>query len=108
MKFNVVRLYADGVRLPRDVILAAPPLVGQLTISDWPEGNASKRPLKQAQLKTLAATLAYDLTQPLFDPIILRMTKEGFVLRGWEFKNGGEMVQEWWIRATGDLPDSRR
>lgn len=102
MLFHVYETHRNGVKLSRAEILAADPVPGQLLISDWPVGNAEARALRVAYLKHPTSEYHPNQLTPLFDPVIVRMTKEGFLLVGWQVRMiaDGETLefkQGWWI-----------
>ena len=90
----------------RDAVCGQAAHTGELSVTDWREGNAAGRALRVAQFREHCggATLR-DLVVPLFEPQILRMTRTGFVLRGFQYHANGDSVQEWmqewWLRPTG-------
>lgn len=106
MRFCLVELFSYGIRRPREDVCRQPPLAGELTVTDWPAGNAAGRALRVAQLREHygGATLR-DIVVPLFDPLLVRMTRTGFVLRGFQYHASDgvvrEWMQEWWIRPVG-------
>ena len=55
-----------------------PPLAGELTVTDWPAGNAAGRALRVAQLREhYGGANLRDIVVPLFDPLLVRMTGRG-------------------------------
>lgn len=104
MLFAVVQTHRNGVRFSREEIRTATPVVGNLLLSDWLQGNASNRAIRIAKL--MHATVEYHptLLQPIFDPVLVRMSKIGFLLVGTERCLDGadcvESVQGWWCRAV--------
>lgn len=104
MKIRLVQLYKGGVRRERAELRADPGLVGLLTVRDWPAGNAEGRPLKMAEIHDLQPLSinypARQLTVPLFDVVLLRVTARGLLLRGFQIdsSNGPPInaAQEWW------------
>ncbi len=102
MLFSVVQTHCEGVRLTRDEIKAATPIVGRLEISDWAQ-NYSGRSLKVAKLRNPNSTLLTELLLPIFEPIIVKMTDKGFLISGYQLKcldtgKMAEYVQGWWVR----------
>lgn len=106
MLFSIVKTHQKGVRLTRAEVLAAMPTVGNLVLSDWLQGNAANRAIRVANLKHPSVEYYPDLLQPLFDPVLVRMTKAGFLLIGNEIhaERGEtiEFVQGWWARFYGE------
>ena len=111
MLFAVVQTHRKGVRLSREEIRAATPVVGNLLLSDWLEGNASNRAIRVAKLMHPTVEYYPTLVQTIFDPVLVRMTKVGFLLVGTEYHVDGngaciECVQGWWCRAVDEAsPD---
>ena len=108
MLFAVVQTHRKGVRLSREEIRAATPVVGNLLLSDWLQGNASNRAIRVANLMHPTVEYYPKLIQPIFDPVLVRMTKLGFLLVGTECRledgDGIESVQGWWCRSLAELP----
>ena len=107
MLFAVVQTHRKGVRLSREEIQAATPVVGNLILSDWLQGNASNRAIRVAKLMHPTVEYHPTLFQTIFDPVLVRMTKVGFLIVGTE--NHGEIggaciecVQGWWCRAVAE------
>ncbi len=106
--FHVLETYRDGVKLARADVLATPPTIGELIVHDWLTGSAENRALRVAYLKH--PTISYHPTQlnPLFDPVMVRMTAKGFLMVGWQVKatlegDRREYKQGWWVTpATMD------
>ncbi len=103
MLFSVVETHRQGVRLTREAIRAAEPIVGQLEITDWLEGSAFGRALRVARLKHPTLSYHPELRHPLFDPQIVRMTGQGFLLIGIQIHTNEQLkaieaAQGWWIR----------
>ncbi len=103
MLFAVIETHRQGVRLSREEIRAAEPIVGQLEITDWPHGNAFRRAVRVANLRHPAIDYYPALLTPLFDPVIVRMTSQGFLLVGVQIHATDtgtfETTQGWWVRA---------
>ncbi len=113
MLFAVVQTHRKGVRLSREEIRTATPVVGNLLLSDWLQGNASNRAIRIANLKHATVEYHPSLLKPIFDPVLVRMTKMGFLLVGTERRLEGadsvESVQGWWCLAVAEAspdPDS--
>lgn len=101
MKSSIVQLYVAGVRLKKEAVFAASPIVGDLVISI--ESRSDKQVIL-ADLVDRSLGCRRPLLAPLFNPMIVKMKEgdHGFVLRGSQFTPEGEdvreMAQEWWIR----------
>lgn len=107
MKYAVVQLFENGIRRPRDEATVAAPEVGELTVTDYEHYSTNNPDLVTRQrVAHLTAmynrTVRRDLFHPLFDPVLVKMTRGGFVLRGMQIdaRDGTvrEVVQEWWVR----------
>lgn len=103
MIFAVVQTHRKGVRLTRGQIRTAEPAVGQLVVSDWPQGSSANRAIRVAYLKHPTIEYYPNLVNPLFDPVLVRMSKLGFLLVGSEiYSEAGESVeyvQGWWAKV---------
>lgn len=102
MLFHVTETHLNGVKLTRAEILAAEPAPGQLLISDWLEGNAETRALRVAYLKHPTIEHHPGQLTPLFDPVVVRMTADGFLLVGWQARRTPDgktmqLKQGWWV-----------
>lgn len=82
MLFSVIQTHRQGTRLSREEIRAAAPIIGQLDINDWLQGSSAGRALRVARLKHPTISYYPELLSPLFDPCIVRMTSQGFLLLG--------------------------
>lgn len=103
MLFSVVETHRQGIRLSRDEIRAAEPIVGQLEIHDWLEGSAARRAIRVARLHHPTLNYHPQLLSPMFDPMIVKMTAQGFLLVGTQIHATGqgesaEALQGWWVR----------
>ncbi len=108
MLFSVVQTRLSGVRLTREEIAAVAPLVGRLSIHDWLTGNTAGRALRVATLRHPTTSYHTDLLLPIFDPVMVRMTGEGFLLVGWQIETlpdnrTAEHSQGWWVRMAGPI-----
>lgn len=105
MKVKIVELFKEGIRIPRENVLAQKPVEGELSVDFMTAGAFS------GQSEVLAARLrvAYgsrrikaDIIPPLFLPSLLKMTSGGFIVRGVQLSCSPEgvrqVVQEWWAR----------
>lgn len=98
--------HREGVKLSRDEIFATPPTLGQLTVEDWREGNAENRVLRVAHLKHPTIEYHRSPLNPLFEPVIVRMTSKGFLLVGWQINttldgDRREYKQGWSVVPAG-------
>jgi hypothetical protein len=73
MLFAVVQTRHKGVRFSREEIRAATPVVGNL-LSDWLQGNASNQAIRVANLTHATDEYHPAIPQPIFDPVLIRMT----------------------------------
>lgn len=108
MLYAVVQTHNQGIRLSRETIRTTEPIVGQLEITDWLEGNAERRALRVARLKHPTISYYPELLTPLFDPAIVRMTSQGFLLLGFQIHADEqfrpiEMRQGWWVRFPSGM-----
>lgn len=101
MLFSIVETHRKGIKLTREEIRAVVPVFGRLTISDWREGNASRRALRVARVHHAKLSFNPELLLPLFDPVLVRMTESGFLLAGFQLESVAERmaehVQGWWV-----------
>jgi hypothetical protein len=105
MRFAVVQLRTRGVRLRKEEIAAIPAVIGDLQITDWKGGNAEGRAIRRAALIDRKPQFERDLLVPIFDPYVVRMQPEWFVLRGFEYDaikdhRTAEYAQEWLVREV--------
>lgn len=110
MKCTIVELYRSGRRIDREEVLAVTPVAGELTVFDSSHENASRRPLRRAELIEITPGCNRPILRPLFEPSIIRMKlgNGGFVLRGWQVdakttdsvSDIKEVAQEWWVRMS--------
>lgn len=112
MLFSVLQTHHQGVRLSRKEIRAADPLVGQLEIIDWLEGNAAGRAVRVANLKHPTISYHPNLLSPIFDPQIVKMTSQGFLLVGTQIHCDEqfrpiETLQGWWVRIPPQDSNNR-
>lgn len=91
--------------------MSATPVVGNLVLSDWREGNAANRAIRVANLKHPTIDYYPSLIPPIFDPVLVRMTAVGFFIVGTEYRAEGgatiETVQGWWARFIADAQPHR-
>lgn len=102
MIFHVTETHRQGIKLSRAEILAATPKPGQLLIQGWRQGNAENRALRVAYLKHPNIRYHPSQCDPLFDPVLVSMTANGFLLLGWQVlatADGSrlEFKQGWWV-----------
>jgi hypothetical protein len=105
MIFQLKKLYLCGVRLTDAELADSEAVVGNLVIFDWAEKTGKQRKVKHACLKTTNhATVPLDVTVPLFDPVLLRMTDSQMILAGFEIDMGEGVarhyVQHWALRSV--------
>lgn len=105
MLFSVIQTHrVGGAKIPREELLNVAPKVGELVIQDWREGNAENRALRVAYLKEDLENKKPQLLLPLFEPVVVRMTTKGFLLKGYQIDSKGsgeelvQYVQGWWVR----------
>lgn len=101
---SVVRLRDVGRILKRGQL--APPMVGDLTISDWAPQGASGRWRRHAcLLGRLVGQVRPNLFPPLFDVQVLKIDEVGMYLQGTEIEPrhpdlSSEHVQVWLCSPT--------
>ena len=101
MKSSIVQLYVEGIRLEREAVFSASPIIGDLVISI--ESRSAKQVIL-ADLVDRSFGCKRPLLAPLFNPMIVKMAEgnNGFVLRGSQFTSHDgdvrELAQEWWVR----------
>ena len=104
MRYSVTPLRRKGVRLTKEDVASAQPFVGEMTVKDWPEGNSFKRFVRVAQLTNGSTQFQSALIQPIFDPVIVKMDGDSFVLLGTELhtdqERTSEHIQCWWVKAA--------
>ena len=110
MLVRVVLMSRRGVRIPKEELRAAEPVLGLLVVEDWREGNAEHRALRVARLRHPTQSYFPELLRPLFDPALIRCDKRGMVLAGFECEavEGvvARVVQSWWLRPGQDVDDA--
>lgn len=95
MRISVTVLRDQGRILKNDQL--PNPVVGNLTIEDWPPMRKKGRWSRRADLRsTTGASLEHDLLTPIFDPQIMRVDETGMYLQGVQrySENGGETMRE--------------
>ena len=101
MQFQVVQLYTRGVRRPHDEIRTDVGVTGTLLVWDWADGCSEGRPVRIADVVAHARLSSERPLLPrLFDAVLLRSTRKGLLLRGFEMTLGegqlAKTIQEWW------------
>jgi hypothetical protein len=110
MQCTVVPLRHKGRSLKRSEL--APPVLGQLCVTDWPAPNGLNRCTRKAEIKKIVGvSLSHDLLCPIFDPVLIRVDDSGMYLSGWEINTAdgetSDNAQVWWLRfdaSTGARP----
>ncbi len=92
-----------GRRLPAATISSAQGVVGDFIVSDWAQGSSFGRAVRVAQLRSIEAGTNADPLQPLFDPVLVRVTTDALVIVGIEIctDESGipvDFAQSWWVR----------
>jgi len=115
MRFEVIELRQKGVRLKKDEIAKASRLVGDLIIEpvDWTTETPTQM---YAALMDHGWSVSRRMMAPLFEPVIARMGKNWFLLRGVQIdgeKEGEERVpttyaQEWLCRFAAPEPERKK
>lgn len=109
MQVRLVELMQAGIRRPREACLTDPGTTGTLIVFDdaW-SGAAGRSRGRVAQLWELWGLPARrQPLAPLFDVQILRITRRGLLLRGFQISSERrQYVQEWWAVPIGE-PEER-
>ena len=95
----------NGRRLPVSSIRATPGIEGELLISDWIVGNSFGRAVRMARLCSIEAGTKADPLQPLFDPVVVRITADALIFVGTEISadetgDPVDYVQSWLVRPS--------
>jgi hypothetical protein len=97
-----VPTHASGKRRAKAAMADAERFTGHLIIQDWKTGSAD-RPLLAAYLKDLSGRYERDTMQPIFDVKVVKITRSGMHLVGYEIKvedgDAVEYVQGWWEKS---------
>lgn len=107
----VTELFHQGCRLRRDEVLAREPTVGHLFVSPAPnEENDGGRIQTVARLVWIEGLPRPVVPIPvLINPMLVRMTRRGFVLRGFQLTSSNgrnqscEVAQEWWATPVDSM-----
>lgn len=104
MKFALICLMKDGVKLSREELETAERHTGNFTVEFWTEGNSFGRPIKRARLLSLAFGPSYDVLPPLFEPDLLKVSDTRMTLRGFEINaeegQAKQVAQEWLLKPA--------
>ncbi|HWK72221.1 MAG TPA: hypothetical protein VNS29_15410 [Burkholderiaceae bacterium] len=100
------KLYRNGVALSVEELAVAPSFIGSLVIKSWSRSQDAT-PTKKAQLLDMSRpTLHPSVTQPLFEPVLVRMTHQQMMLQGYEIHTDGETIthfaQCWVLQSPRD------
>ena len=92
-----------GRRLSKGDLSSAPRVTGDLLIDDWPDGSSFGRAVRVARLKSIEGGTKADPLQPLFEPAVVRVTRDALVIVGIEIEgdmhgNVADYVQGWLVR----------
>ena len=95
----------NGRRLTASSICAEAGIKGELLISDWIEGNSFGRAVRMARLCSIEGGKKADPLQPLFDPVLVRITADALILVGMEIcadesGNPVDYVQSWLVKPS--------
>lgn len=105
--FYVVETHINGVEPAHQVVEAAVPIPARLTIKDWHKGNSAHRALRVGTLLHPAANYHTGLLLPISDPVMVRMTDDGFLLVGWQIETlpdnrTAEHSKGWWVKVDDE------
>jgi hypothetical protein len=102
MLFKVVPTHVSGKPRAKADMAAAEQFMGELTISNL-ETSSARRPVLVAHLKDPADRHGRSLQHPLFDARVVKITRAGLHLVGYqiETQDGAavEVVQGWWAKS---------
>jgi hypothetical protein len=96
MKFLVTPLRRHGKRIPRADRL--PPYFGDLVVVQAAYQDGTHRRQAFIERRLMNASNVETLLGPLVDPALIASGTLGLLFKGVSPENGGEMVQEWWVR----------
>jgi hypothetical protein len=104
MLCRMICLYHDGVQIEKDKLAESPSFTGNLVVEDWVDGSAFKRPVRYARLLSSDHLIPADISPPLFEPDIIKMTTTQMTLQGHQIgtRDGVSVhyVQAWVVRMT--------
>ena len=99
--FKVVPTHVKGVRRSKADMATAEQFMGELTVSNL-ETSSAGRPVLVAHLKDPSDRYGRSLQHPLFDAHVVKITRAGLHLVGYqiETKDGMtvEVAQGWWAK----------
>lgn len=106
MRISVVLLRSRGRVLTRSEL--PDPVVGTLSVQDWPAPNALRRSTRCAKLMGGTYSIPTDVVPTLFDPQIVKADETGMYMLGIELDASDtqrpptEHLQMWLCRPAGD------
>lgn len=105
MRVSLVSTHVAGVRQKKSVLVSASPLIGELSIGDWPRGGRTVRMAKLEDCTTSQVRRA--LLAPLFEVELVRMSGGEIWLAGYQIACTAEMLpvqyrQGWWVRLVSE------
>lgn len=105
MKARVIELYSAGTRRHSSELRADPGKIGELELDAW-ETQRPDRPLQmRARLTVSDGGTRRDAFLPIYDVVLLKVTRKGMLLHGIENVVHGRAiagyVQEWWCEPLG-------
>ena len=110
MLVTVVKLRQHGRRITRQEMDEATPLTGRITVELATGGSGVIAHSKVAELYSAnQQRTTGSVTRPLFEPALMRWSKGGIVLAGFEINViDGQAIQHyqaWLVRPLTDQPD---
>lgn len=110
MKVRAIRLYAAGTRRHANELRAAVGEIGELDMDAWETQRPDRRLQLRARLTVPAGNTRKDALPPIYDVVLLKVTRRGMLLRGIENVPHGIVdgrtiagyVQEWWCEPVMD------
>lgn len=108
MKVRVIELYVVGERRPRAQLEAVPGETGELELDAWDNQTPDRRLQLRARLTVAAGTTRRDALPPIYDVVVLRITRKGMLLQGVQKVTYARTVvgflQQWWCEPVGAEP----
>lgn len=87
MRYKMKCLYRDGIELTREQLAIEPSHDGDLVIEDWGSGdNVFKHNIRKARFLDPKSAHGRELLPPLFDPIVVKMTSDHMLVRGYQIR----------------------
>lgn len=103
MRYKMKCLYRDGIELTREQLADELHYDGDLVIEDWGSGdNVFKHNIRKALFLDPKSVRGLELLPPLFDPVVVKMTSDHMLLRGYQIRHiddqGVHTAQCWLLK----------